>query len=305
MSFNNSLLKDKEYLSLVRTWINDEKIKYAVPLYNLENICNIPDESLQLSIDYDVFLEMLLLRIRGETIKYASYKKKNNKKVEKDLLSEIESLEKNLSNSNQEIYEEKKNELQSIRDKTLKGNYIRSRVQWLDDQEKPTRSFCSIEHKNYIEKTAKRIKLRDGTVCQDQKCILQEFKHFYANLFKRTCVNSDEINLKNLFSTSQTKTLTNEHSDLMEGKLTIHELSMALKQTKNNKTPGIDGFPADFLKVFWRELRVWIQQALNNSYDKGTLSSRHTAIQPQSFASRQKREWKGDVFQDMLYRYSN
>ena len=31
--------------------------------------------------------------------------------------------------------------------------------------------------------------------------------------------------------------------------------------------------PADFLKVFWKELRVWIQKALNNSYDKGTLSS--------------------------------
>ena len=54
--------------------------------------------------------------------------------------------------------------------------------------------------------------------------------------------------------------------------LSVHELGQALKLTKNNKTPGIDGFPADFLKVFWKELRVWIQKALNNSYDKGALS---------------------------------
>ena len=58
----------------------------------------------------------------------------------------------------------------------------------------------------------------------------------------------------------------------MEGYLTIEELSKALRQTKNNKTPGIDGFPADFLKVFWKELQFWIQQALNRNYDKGTLS---------------------------------
>ena len=66
--FNTSLLKDKEYLSLVKTWINDEKLKYAIPIYNFENTHTIPDESLCLNIDFDLFLEMLLLRIRGETI---------------------------------------------------------------------------------------------------------------------------------------------------------------------------------------------------------------------------------------------
>ena len=106
--FNTSLLKDKEYLSLVKTWINDEKLKYAVPIYNFENIHTIPDESLCLNIDFDLFLEMLLLRIRGETIKYSSYKKRQKKQIEKDLILEIESLEKNLTNNNQVIYDEKK-----------------------------------------------------------------------------------------------------------------------------------------------------------------------------------------------------
>ena len=59
----------------------------------------------------------------------------------------------------------------------------------------------------------------------------------------------------------------------MEGYLTVQELGYSLKLTKYNKTPGIDGFPADFLKVFWKELCVRIQKALNNSYDKGTLSA--------------------------------
>ena len=70
----------------------------------------------------------------------------------------------------------------------------------------------------------------------------------------------------------QTQKVHGEHINQIEGHLTIKELSKALKQTKNNKTPGIDGFPVDFLKIFWRELGVWSQKALNSSYDKGKLS---------------------------------
>ena len=41
---------------------------------------------------------------------------------------------------------------------------------------------------------------------------------------------------------------------------------------KNNKTPGIDGFPAEFFKVFWSRLKYYILSAINTCYDKGILS---------------------------------
>ena len=34
------------------------------------------------------------------------------------------------------------------------------------------------------------------------------------------------------------------------GEITLSELAQALKTMKNNKTPGIDGFPSEFFKVF-------------------------------------------------------
>ena len=135
-----------------------------------------------------------------------------------------------------------------------------------------SRLFCAIEHKKYLEKTAKKIKLKDGSICTDQKRILSEFEHFYASLFQKVDHNLGTNDFKTLFDSLNTRKLTKKQADLMEGPWTIKELSKALKQTKNNKTPGMDGFPADFFKVFWKELCVWIQQALNNSYDKGNLS---------------------------------
>ena len=48
--------------------------------------------------------------------------------------------------------------------------------------------------------------------------------------------------------------------------LDVEEVSEALKSMKNNKTPGIDGIPADFLKVFWRQLKFFVTNAINSCY---------------------------------------
>ena len=41
---------------------------------------------------------------------------------------------------------------------------------------------------------------------------------------------------------------------------------------KSNKTPGIDGITVEFLKVFWRQLKYHITNALNCGFLKGRLS---------------------------------
>ena len=46
----------------------------------------------EMTIDHDIFLEMLLLRIRGETIKFVTAPK-NLSKGERQLISDIEFLE--------------------------------------------------------------------------------------------------------------------------------------------------------------------------------------------------------------------
>ena len=66
----------------------------------------------------------------------------------------------------------------------------------------------------------------------------------------------------------------------LEGKLTVIEISEALKHMKNKKSPGIDSFPAEFYKNFLKKLKHIILYALNKSYEKGILSTtlRHGLI---------------------------
>ena len=46
-------------------------MQYAIPVYNLDNIHNIPDANISFTINDQLFLETLLLEIRGKTISYA------------------------------------------------------------------------------------------------------------------------------------------------------------------------------------------------------------------------------------------
>ena len=91
--FNNSLLYDTEYLNAVRNIISETKAQYALLTYNRENLCNIPDSEIQFIVIDQLFLETLLLEVRAKALSYSSFKKKEQDKLEKNLIVEIKILE--------------------------------------------------------------------------------------------------------------------------------------------------------------------------------------------------------------------
>ena len=263
---NVSLLKNIDYINLINNAIEEEKHKYALPVYNPDYLKNTY-KNVTFTIDPDLFLEMLYLRIRGETIKFGSLLKKNNNRREKELIKDIALLELQndpLSSSN---LLDKKQELESLRAVTVQGQIVRSRMQWLSKGEKPTKFFCKMENRNYLEKNIKKLELKDGSIITQQQDILLSISDFYRNLFKR-CPNSKSLQEFSL------KDVSPKVSNMNLGNLLdVEEVSEALKSMKNNKTPGIDGIPADFLKVFWRQLKFFVTNAINSCYKKGILST--------------------------------
>ena len=98
--FNNSLLYDTKYVNKVNEFILKFKKQHCLPIYNIENIDNIPDDEIQFILNDQMFLEMLLLELRGLTISYASFKKKEADREERELISEIDKLSNNLNPNN-------------------------------------------------------------------------------------------------------------------------------------------------------------------------------------------------------------
>ena len=202
-------------------------------MYNPEFVNLLSDSNIIFTISDSSFLEVLLLQIRGETIKYASNLKRQNREKEESLKKEIEKLEENVEQFDQSTIEEKKNELESFRSEKLKGVMIRSRAQWLNEGEKPSKYLSSLEKHSYTEKTVRKIITDSGSVLTNQKDILSEIKNFYASLFENKDDKLTTYNISKISSLMDSNCLTEQEANNLEGSLTIEEISTALKSMKN------------------------------------------------------------------------
>ena len=63
-----------------------------------------------------------------------------------------------------------------------------------------------------------------------------------------------------------------EEQTICEGVLTEKECFDALKNMDSDKTPGTDGLPAEFYKVFWKNISPFLIPALNFALESGHLS---------------------------------
>lgn len=75
--FNNALLNDPVYVNEIKTIIKENKQQYGAHAYSSDNINCIRNEDLHLNINDQLFFEVLLMEIRGKTISYSSFRKKN------------------------------------------------------------------------------------------------------------------------------------------------------------------------------------------------------------------------------------
>ena len=66
--------------------------------------------------------------------------------------------------------------------------------------------------------------------------------------------------------------LDEQEQNECEGLLTEAECLESLKSMESNKSPGSDGLPAEFYKVFWNDVHHYLLNALNCAYAKGLLA---------------------------------
>ena len=97
-------------------------------------------------------------------------------------MQEIEELELN-STIDFNILDEK-NALENLRKEELQGNIIRSRAQGIEQGEKPSRYFCKLESRNFLNKTIKKIEVEGTGMVYEQSEVLEHVKNYYESLFQ-------------------------------------------------------------------------------------------------------------------------
>ena len=219
--------------------------------------------------------------IRGETIKYSSFKKKQKNEQEINLDREIKELEERVQNNLNSISMEditllnnKKEKMEEIRKTNLEGVMLRSRCRYEDLGEKPTKYFLNMENRNYQDKVINNLIDENGEEIFRIKDILEAQKKYYSKLYTEN-IQIDETPISEAIGRNENQ-LNEDEARLLEGEITYTELTSALKNMKNSKSPGNDGFTAEFFKLFWVNLGEYILNSINFAYKHGLLSITQT-----------------------------
>ena len=186
--FNNSLLSDPAYVKLVKDCINE-----TVDEYKINGDMEHP-ESLTFSINDQPLFETLKLQIRGKTISYAAWKKKEQNKTENFLQNEINSLQQSLNVSpceeTQRKLTQKQNELQGLREHKMCGISIRSKANWITRGEKSTKYFLNLEKRHYTNKLIPKLVLEDAI----PKSQTKKIKLGSRSVFMKSFIPPEKLN---------------------------------------------------------------------------------------------------------------
>ena len=79
---------------------------------------------------------------------------------------------------------------------------------------------------------------------------------------------------------------------------------------KNEKSPGISGFAAEFFKVFWKDIGQFVLRSLNYGYMKGELSISQkqgviTCIPKENKPKLYLKNWRPITLLDTVYKIAS
>ena len=246
--FNNTLLKDKEFLDFMNQEI--EKIKV------LEN-CRNPSD----------IWEKIKERIKKTSINYSRNKHSEDQVIIGNLSEKLMSMRnvclstrKNLS-----YIKKTKNDLDEKMFERAKGIMFRSKAKWCEEGEKNTKYFFSLEKARYNSKTCYKLLTDNGIEISNPEQILQIQKSFYEDLYQED--SEVKFTMKNTFGI----VVPEEIKRQQDSPIVMEEIEKAIITMNNNKTPGQDGIPIDFYKVFWKCLKVPYFEMVKHSYEQEML----------------------------------
>ncbi len=148
------------------------------------------------------------------------------------------------------------------------GAKVRSRLNWFEYGEKPTKYFHNLEKQNAKNKAWESILDKDGELISGTKNVQKVQVDFYKTLYKSEGICTEKCDP---FLSSIDRVLSDEIKCELDQEICLHELTVALKQMAMNKSPGPDGIVVEFYKMYWNILGTELLEVFHESVRSETL----------------------------------
>ena len=191
--------------------------------------------------------------------------------LEKDILTLERRLdERDLPQAGRKFLESelatKRQQLEEIIGYKTQGAIMRSKVKWYNEGERNTSYFHNLEKRHFNSKTIRNLKTDNNSWVSTDQEILHEAKMFYEALYSSIAEQNPHNECEKLFFPDDNDLKLSYNQKLScEGPLTQAECFESLKTMEAGKSPGMDGLPAEFYKVFWNDVSPFLLASLNLS----------------------------------------
>lgn len=247
---NSSLLNDP-YVK--------EQIKIEIRLY-----LEINDNG---EVSPPILWDAMKAVLRGKIIAMSSLKKKIRNRTIEDLQNKLKELESKhkLSLAQDTLGEIRKirNEINNLATQEIKKNLMFLKQRYYESGSKSMKILAWKLKKKIAESTIHRIRDPRTKVIKNKLSEIQEaFELFYKTLYSKVSGGS-VTQIDTYLNSLELPTLNEEENRMMTADITEEELNIAISRLKSSKSPGSDGYTAEWYKEFKNELTPVILPTLN------------------------------------------
>ena len=134
-------------------------------------------------------------------------------------------------------------QIRDIDEEFISGVIVRSKELWVEQGEKPTKYFFSLEKMRQRKKEMTELKSHSGELLSDSKDVRKEMYDFHQDLFSEEEV---DLEAQDWLLDHLSMSLDEQEQASCEGLLTVEECRETLNGMDTGKSPGIDGLTAEF-----------------------------------------------------------
>ena len=161
-------------------------------------------------------------------------------------------------------------EYNSILQKKVKYTLFRTKQKYYEQGERTGRFLAQRAKQQYAQSIISGMQNDGGDLKTDDMDINAIFATFYQSLYKSDNPNTQDISYT---------TLSQEEQDQIGADITLEEVKKVIQDLQGGKSPGDDGLPAEFSKVFSDTLAPKLHRVYKDALEKGSLpDSMQTAL---------------------------
>ena len=211
--------------------------------------------------------EQLKTRIKKKTIDFSKRRVNENNLVIAELSEKLNEFQSRYPLNEEEttLCERTKEDFEDKMFERTKGLIFRSKVRWYEGGEKNTKYFFALEKTKYNAKTCYKLVTEEGTEVMETGEILELQRNFYQELYK------EDQDVQFSWRNNTEVHVSPEAREIQDQQITMADLQEGIKKMKNNKTPGEDGIPVDFYKIFWRYIKEPFYAMMLEAYNQEEL----------------------------------